>query len=332
MAGRDTPEGPNGAGETSRPPWSTATVSLLAGAAVLVVVVTALVTVLVRRDSAGYRVATGGASTTTVAGSAGSTTTSTTPSTSAPRPTLAVTQPVSGTTVVPGPITVVVAASGDTSTIDTVVLLVDGAGAGTASTVGEPLSAILAAGSHTVAVKAVLRDGSEVVSEAATVTAAEPTTTTTRPPGPRGIDRNGLGVQGLEPVHLGMTVAEAKAATGLPYEPSKCGNGGSLLDGDDRVFLSPGRDGRIAVISVSTPRYATISGARIGDSGDRVRSLYADKGRLETKTSPYPDAYLLVYTSTDPTDAPNEVVFWVTRGTVTSISASAGTAGEDELC
>ncbi|MEZ5144842.1 MAG: hypothetical protein R2726_20350 [Acidimicrobiales bacterium] len=173
---------------------------------------------------------------------------------------------------------------------------------------------------------------STVTSSSAASTASTSTASTSTTVHPSGIDRNGLGVQGLAPIRLGMTRAEAAAATGLTPEPAKCGNGVIFLVDGEQVYVGFDGNERVAAIHVKSSNISTLSGIRVGDPRDRVVQTYAGHGTLTPMASPYANAELLVYRSGDPADADHEVVFWVTDGTVSSIVAATGTAGESELC
>ncbi|MEO1062313.1 MAG: hypothetical protein AAFZ07_12915 [Actinomycetota bacterium] len=140
-----------------------------------------------------------------------------------------------------------------------------------------------------------------------------PTTTTTEPP-PLTVD-DALTTGGLGEVRLGMTVGEAEVASGrlmdLPpgVEESPCYEVTARdLPGVSFVVV----DGRIRVIDVRDPGFATSSGARIGMSADEIRALFGER----IDETPIEGSSALTFVPSDAND-PARVVFFSDGTSVT---------------
>lgn len=102
---------------------------------------------------------------------------------------------------------------------------------------------------------------------------------------------------GAGPLRIGMTFVEAAAAmaSALP-DTARLERACSYvsLDGLPPGVLLMWVDGRIARIDVDSASIATALGARVGDSGDRIRTLYS--GRLTEQPHKYVEGgrYLVV--------------------------------------
>ncbi|MBE9125531.1 MULTISPECIES: GerMN domain-containing protein [unclassified Coleofasciculus] len=100
-----------------------------------------------------------------------------------------------------------------------------------------------------------------------------------------------VAINGFGPVMLGMTVSEASQAAGIDlvplssnpnpvcasYQPAKTPEGLGAT-----TFMV--RNGRIARIDIGDSRPKTVSGARVGDTENQVKSLYS--GRLQVNSLP----------------------------------------------
>jgi hypothetical protein len=88
-----------------------------------------------------------------------------------------------------------------------------------------------------------------------------------------------LAINGIGPVRVGMTIqeAEASARTRLLSSGSKLGNCWYVKpQGGPRDLSFMVIDGQIARVDISgNSPITTVSGARIGDSEDQIKSLYA---------------------------------------------------------
>lgn len=100
--------------------------------------------------------------------------------------------------------------------------------------------------------------------------------------------------QGFGPVKIGMTVAEASKALGIPLVRE------AQMEGDcyyvspkqgfkDVSFMVTGK--HISRVDIGGKGYATVSGARVGDTEARIMSLY--KGRVKVSPHPYVDGHYL---------------------------------------
>ena len=133
---------------------------------------------------------------------------------------------------------------------------------------------------------------------------------------------------GLGPVRTGMTIAEAKTALGsalvVPAEYDSAGCDYAkwrAAPSGVRVMLD---QGRIARIEVDSANVATAAGARVGDSEQRIQSLYA--GRVTVTPHKYEDGkYLTVNTVGDSSLA---IVFETSKGRVTRYRAGRRPAVE----
>lgn len=125
--------------------------------------------------------------------------------------------------------------------------------------------------------------------------------------------------RGIGPLHAGMSRVEAEAVVGGPL----------AIDGDtawkDCAYvpgehLPPGvqvmvEDGTIARVDIVSGSIATAEGARIGDTEDRIRQLYA--GHVVTTPHKYTDGHYLTINAAAPADSMFRIVFETDRGRVT---------------
>jgi hypothetical protein len=103
---------------------------------------------------------------------------------------------------------------------------------------------------------------------------------------PPGLSAWRASLDSVGPIHLGMTLAEAQHASGLQFveqpEAGEVVNWGACHyawpanSGQLRLDLALVlHSGRIARIEVATPEIVTASGAHVGDTEARLRTLYA---------------------------------------------------------
>jgi uncharacterized membrane protein len=119
--------------------------------------------------------------------------------------------------------------------------------------------------------------------------------------------------RGLGPVRVGMTVAEASAALGMPLAGADAAG--------ECIYVRPSRElagvmfmvvnGAIARVDVSAGDVATEEGVRVGDSSESVRELYA--GRVTASPHKYTDGQYLTIAP----DAQHRIVFEIERQQVT---------------
>ncbi len=160
-----------------------------------------------------------------------------------------------------------------------------------------------------------------------------PTTTTTTRPSPLSHGSR-LRIDGIGPVDVGMTVAEARAAAGtelaLRKEPhcdvltAPSGPAGVAL------ILTTPASGRIELIVVTEPSVATVSGIRVGTTEAQVLATYP--GRIRTVNPSLP-VHRLIYTAADPSLADRVLVFSMDNGRVATMYAGLRNQAEaDEIC
>lgn len=114
---------------------------------------------------------------------------------------------------------------------------------------------------------------------AATTTAAATSATT--------IGTWTLGINGLGPLVLGTkySVLEAQGYVSAPTDECASSRTSQKLQ-DEGVWLYPSGMGASAVlfeVSVTKATYATVSGARVGDTMKRLKQLYGSQLKIETK-------------------------------------------------
>ena len=143
-----------------------------------------------------------------------------------------------------------------------------------------------------------------------------------------GVPDSSVSEHGLGPLRTGMTVAQAKTALGsalvvpAEYDSAGCDYARwSAAPAGVRVMLD---QGRIARIEVDSANVATAAGARVGDTEQRIQSLYP--GRVTVTPHKYEDGkYLTVNTVGDSSLA---IVFETSKGRVTRYRAGRRPAVE----
>ena len=124
---------------------------------------------------------------------------------------------------------------------------------------------------------------------------------------------------GIGPVRAGMSVAEASAALGATLELPP----GADATACDYLRWPGGPTGvsvmveqlRIARVDVRSGTVATEEGAKIGDSTDRIRDLYA--GRVTVSPHKYTAGQYLTVVPASPADRGFRLVFETEDGRVT---------------
>lgn len=118
-----------------------------------------------------------------------------------------------------------------------------------------------------------------------------------------------VSTQGIGGIKIGMTIAQASQAAKLIttdnrrsaclyYQPA------SRLSGINFMVTNK----VISRIDITNPRIATLSGAKIGDSEERIRSLYG--AQLQTKLHKYLDqGHYLIFVPRDQQDQQNRILF-----------------------
>lgn len=104
-------------------------------------------------------------------------------------------------------------------------------------------------------------------------------------------ERSKLALNGIGPIRVGMTVDEASESAGIKL--TRSGSGGrdeyqcSYVEpkGEPKGIAFMVTKGRIARVDISSKSITTIKGAKIGDTEDRIISLYP--GQIQVTTHPY---------------------------------------------
>jgi len=96
-----------------------------------------------------------------------------------------------------------------------------------------------------------------------------------------------LGVNGLGPLVLGtkFSVLEAQGYVSAATDECESSRTSQKLQ-DEGVWLYPSGTGASAVlaeVSVTKPTYATVSGAKVGDTMKKLKQLYGAQLKIETK-------------------------------------------------
>lgn len=100
-----------------------------------------------------------------------------------------------------------------------------------------------------------------------------------------------LAINGIGPIRVGMTVNEASQSAGVKLvfvasgpDAYSCSYFKPQVDPQSISFMVA--KGRIARVDISNERIATIRGAKIGDTEDRIISLYP--GQIQITKHPFP--------------------------------------------
>lgn len=126
---------------------------------------------------------------------------------------------------------------------------------------------------------------------------------------------------GIGPLRVGMTAAEARAALGhlrliqfdpaAPADPMACGHAMSVrLPEGVRIMME---GARVVRVEVDSGTVRTAEGARIGDSEDRIKQLYP--GRVTVHPHKYTDGHYLQVRPEGP-DARTHLLIFETDGRV----------------
>jgi len=133
---------------------------------------------------------------------------------------------------------------------------------------------------------------------------------------------------GLGRLHVGMTLAQARYALGnalvIPRGADTLGCDYVTWRGGPAGLHVMIDEGRIARVDVDSASIATEAGARVGDSEDRVRSLYP--GRVTVTPHKYEDGHYLTVNAAG--DSAFAIVFETAQGKVTRYRAGRRPAVE----
>ncbi|MGB3494310.1 MAG: hypothetical protein WBA57_16400, partial [Elainellaceae cyanobacterium] len=122
-----------------------------------------------------------------------------------------------------------------------------------------------------------------------------------------------LDLRGLGPIRVGMTVDEASQRSGVPLispgaesEPPGCLYYHPL--GGPREVLFMVSNGQIVRVDIQNSMTTTLSGVAVGDTEDRVQSLYPDQ--IEVLPHKYvPGGHYLTFVPRDGADQDFRVIF-----------------------
>lgn len=131
-----------------------------------------------------------------------------------------------------------------------------------------------------------------------------------------------LAINGIGPIRVGMTVAEAERVSGVrlvrAYGDAACAVVAPQGEPEDLRFVVT--NGRIATVETFNPLIQTVSGANVGDTVDEVLAMY--RGRLEVRPSEtLPDGQDLVFVPRDQGDRTFRVYFVTQNGKVIEMRA-----------
>lgn len=131
-----------------------------------------------------------------------------------------------------------------------------------------------------------------------------------------------LSTSGLGSVRVGMSVSRAEDVARIELARQGTGIEGCTyyqpegLDGVAFMVV----DGEVARVDISASSFPTLSGVRIGDSEDRVRSVYGS--RIDVSRHEYvPAGHYLTFVPLDPDDRDHRMVFETDGSKVTQMRA-----------
>ena len=144
-------------------------------------------------------------------------------------------------------------------------------------------------------------------SAAAGATAQPPTPRAPQPSSPTA--RWTVSPTGIGTVRAEMTLAQASRQVGTelrsPPAAERCAYVQPIAGLDSVMFMVV--DGRIARVDVTGGRIPTVEGARVGDSEERIRSVYG--GRLEEQPHEYTNGRYLIVRPPERADSAYRLVF-----------------------
>jgi hypothetical protein len=134
-----------------------------------------------------------------------------------------------------------------------------------------------------------------------------------------------LGTNGIGPVQVGMTIAQAEAKSGrrfvaeIPARGGVCGYAVAKgLSGVNFMVIN----GVIERVDISNPKVMTLSGAKIGDSEGRIKTVYPNQ--IKTEAHPYTGrsgGTYLIFQPQDRADRNYRVIFETNNGKVVRFRA-----------
>ena len=162
-----------------------------------------------------------------------------------------------------------------------------------------------AAAARAVAESTVATESQAVIPEGESASTITPTP---QPPAEKPAGDREVTFAGIGPVKAGMSMDEARTVMHGEFDiPANLGECGFIKprSGPKGIIMmvEKGEISRVDVVSGST--VATVEGAKIGDTEDRIKSLYP--GQVEVQPHKYTDGHYLVVTPKNGGD--NRIVF-----------------------
>lgn len=154
---------------------------------------------------------------------------------------------------------------------------------------------------------------------------------------PQLSERSKLAINGIGPIRVGMTIAQAETSAGVRLgqtqsptagcyyvspKPGPSGVGFMVIGNRANTRINRNKD-RIARVDIfKGSRISTLKGAKIGDTEARIKSLYP--GRIKVKAHEYTGSsggHYLTYMPQDSKDRNYRLVFETYQGRVTQFRA-----------
>ncbi|MEP0873011.1 hypothetical protein NDA01_24795 [Trichocoleus desertorum AS-A10] len=134
-----------------------------------------------------------------------------------------------------------------------------------------------------------------------------------------------VATNGMGPVLVGMTVREASRNAGVEListytNPNGCAFFRPRYGLTDVSFMATAN--RIARVDVRNPKVKTLRGAKVGDSEEKIKSLYA--GQIQVKLHPYTGSRggrYLIFVPKDREDQNFRIIFETSSGKVVQYRA-----------
>lgn len=141
-------------------------------------------------------------------------------------------------------------------------------------------------------------------------------------------ERSKLAIDGIGPIRVGMTVAEASRSAGVTLVKKY-----RVLNEETCAYFAPQGEPkgiefmvtkhRIARVDISNKQVTTIKGAKIGDSEERIFSLYP--GQIKATQHPYARPPVrkqyLIFIPRDPADKNYQIIFETENNAVRNFRA-----------
>ncbi|NEO25385.1 MAG: GerMN domain-containing protein [Kamptonema sp. SIO4C4] len=126
-------------------------------------------------------------------------------------------------------------------------------------------------------------------------------------------DDSKLRLTGIGQIDIGMSIAEATQVTGHQFTQRSSGGEEygclyyEVTEGPDGIAFMV-TDGKIARVEVTNSKITTLSGIKVGDTEDKIRSVYGDKIKAEPHEYE-PDGKYLIYVPDASSNQDYRVIF-----------------------